>query len=343
MTFRKFFAWFASFLLIVGAYWGVTFNPDWAGYEYYFETQNSPDFLYNYLSEAFLKYGYEFRDLYRFHIFFIALFFSLYFFRLVKTKAFFITVIFLLTNYVAVGTQIRYFMALGTFLLATDMYSTSKKHLSFLLLTALSLIAHQGIFLLIIMLGFTYVFWGKRGRQLNWWIVLIVNVILASVLLGLQLDLDSSKGLFNTYVTEGEKSSWIGGIYHSFPSIIGFICIFNLCRLLGINISLGKSKQLNRQMVLYWVSISPVWIIVASMMVQILGSRYLFIMLPLWLSFLIIFYGKVHKVKDKQLISNTFVIILGVSILFTYIMPYLLMPGNVYVRQMLSMILSYRL
>ena len=93
MKFQKFFGWFASFFLIIVAYWGVTFNPDGVGYEYYFEMQQAPDFLFNFLSEVFQKNGYEFRDLYRFHIFFIALFFSLYFYRVVKTRAIYITAI----------------------------------------------------------------------------------------------------------------------------------------------------------------------------------------------------------------------------------------------------------
>lgn len=291
---RKRYHWFLyllAFAIIVIAYWGVTTNSDWGGYEYWFEHDaTGTDIAFTFLSTWFNDHGLTFRMLYRFHIFLIAFFYVLLFRKLSVNPVLF-TVLMLLFNYVAMGNQIRYYVGFPMALLALS-YFVEEKYVLAAVFGVLAFFFHSSIALFLAIFVFYYFVLSKLKQSSRLIVVVVANVILFYLIRNMGVS-DN----FESYLIEKERiSSTLGGIYNLFPSMIYLYFAYLIDKEI-------KRKQLsysltNEYKFLYTSIMIGAVLFLTSIPTQIIATRMMGVaLMPIWLTYFI----RVKELKIKRI------------------------------------------
>ena len=289
------FQYIFAFFLIVLAYWGVTTNSDWVGYEYWFDVDASgTDKAFAFLSAWFNERGLSFRMLYRFHILLIA-FFYVVLFRKLRVNPILYSVILLLFSYDAVGNQIRYFVGLPMALLAIHYY-VYKKYIWAVILGVLAFFFHSSLFLFFAIFFLYYHLISRVG--ITWELVLIIvfNILLYYVLHETGMSSKIS-GNYDTYITSSSRvSSVLGGIYNLFTTITYIYFAFIINR--EVKIAEPTLTMAIEYKYLYSCIMMGTVLVLCSIPTQIIAHRMMSMaMMPIWLTFFL----RTYKLNIKNI------------------------------------------
>lgn len=365
---RSFISYFFVFFLFIAVYWGVTYTADWVNYESFFDgKQESRDIGFAYLTELFNDLDADYIVLFRFHIVLMAGAF-LHFMRKINAPAW-ILIVFLFINYVALGNQIRYYVALPLTFLALYEYVIKKNPFTYLLFTIASVLMHFSI--LIFHLCFFIVYYLSlylHNRLLFFiYVVNIVGFFLLVSGLGFQ-------ERYVEYLSEERTSTWIGGIYNFLPSLISILSIIKIKQYVDSEYSNDYSDNngdvvdsedkgredealededcgddddgtsVNNDVVFYFLfilSISTSLLILPSLPMQILCNRFITPCFTVWLAFGIkaFSYSAYYRWRILFLLS----LIVIVPVLWTFVFPFVFGIEPHFLIEAALMIESYEL
>lgn len=300
-----------AILIFAIAFWGIHYTSDWDTYRHYFNNpEDSRDYFFGLLAEYFKGQNYSFEMLYRFYISLIA-FSYVYLFNKIKTNPIGLVLIILIFNYVAVGNQIRFYLAFPLCLLAFYEFIRKKYILTVLFLT-ISVLNHKStIILFSVLLGFNiFAYKLKTYKQI---ILIIVLNIIIYILLNYISSFDEKYFAYNTAY---KLSSFLGGLFNIFPYLYPIYIIFQ------INKHIKKVHSDGNHIVykfLYVCSIAPTVFLLSGLFVQVLANRFIMTFLPFWIGYFI-YVGKSQRIKYST--SNA----LKVTILIISIWTFLASP-----------------
>lgn len=265
-----------AFLLFVLAYWGVTYTNDWYTYEWVFNGDLESDFFITQMSLVFVSLGLEYRDLFRLHILLIGFLFVVLS-RKFKASSIGLVFLLLLTNYVAIGNQIRYYMAFPLALWSLYEGCYKKRPVLYVLLAVLSVLCHKGV-ILFHALFWAYMILKKWFRSSFLFIWICVNIFGVFFIFSLP---SLGNEHFSVYAGEGMVSSFLGGVFSNLIAFFALWFVFITNKRMEKS---GSSDQLNS--FLYNISVASSLVLLSSCFIQIIGTRMIRSLLPVWIIYL---------------------------------------------------------
>lgn len=324
------------FVFII-AFWGIRYNSDWEGYtHFYTHSDQSPDIAFGILSDIFNSYNFEYYYLYRFHIVVISLTF-LFFISKFANKYLFVVMTILLFSYVALGNQIRYFVAFPLALLSVYYLFVRKSLFLHILLAVLSLLNHSAI-IIFFLCFYAMLFINKYFSEYFIFFIVFINIIsffvfkIAETLIG---------GHFNAYFDNEQKSSLSGGIYSILQCVIILFCIYKIIKLLRQKTSpILKDRKF---IFLYLLSFCSSFLIFPSLITQIINYRYISPLITVWIIFFLYIKNNEESKHIKRLCNTYIFIIILIKLIWVYLLPTFLLNENTYIIESFVMLNSYKI
>ncbi len=352
-SYSSYFYYGLVFFIFVIVFWGVTYTADWFIYENFYSGKiESRDIGFAYLTEFFNNLNAEYRILYRFHIILMGGAYVVFLHR-IKSSAW-ILILYMVLNYVALGNQIRFYVALPLTFIALHEFLVARNLTSYILITILSFLLHFSV--IIFQLCFFVVYYAALYLQRN--VILLIAVV---NLVGFFLLL-SGVGFqerYLDYLSADRTSSWLGGIYNILPSLVSVICIILIHRYLeyekddiysgeddvedyeevdGVVADDGEDEMLN---FLFIMSTCTTLLILPSLQMQILCHRFISTCLPIWLTYGIKAYSTSFFYKRQILLLMSLMVVL--PFLWSYVFPFVLGIDPHFIIEAALMIESYEL
>jgi hypothetical protein len=200
--------------------------------------------------------------------------FTLFANKFLKNSLLLVMICFLIVNYVPVVNQIRYFVAFGLYIFSIY-YFYIKKYKLFGLFLVFSFLNHFGIIPLYLILFFIR----RNNIQIKTYIIISIIVYIVIYLVQNIVILQDVWG-FDLYLKEEMKSTFLGGVFKMIPSI------FLISLLYFINKRNAIQKD-NKSQFLYRLSFFPIIFIPSITLTQIIGDRYVFNFIIIWLIFIV--------------------------------------------------------
>lgn len=312
---RLFWQSFFAFIVFVLAYWGVTYTSDWEGYLFFFNNSEiSRDPMFAFLSEFFKNRGYTFTDLYKFHIILIS-FSYIYIFKSTRVNPLLLIFISIVFNYVAIGNQIRFYLAFPLILLAFWGLVT-KRYIFTAILFTIAILEHKSVIILFVVLVVFKCLVYRRSFKKQVLLILFANIIIFFLLKFSSL-FDEK---YDNYQSSGNISSLAGGIFNVVPYLLPIYSCLRISKIVR-----RKAPELRDRPIyefLYTCSIAPLVFLISGLYVQVLTNRFIIAFLPIWFAFFIYVYHYPLPSKTKKTIS----IMAWISILIIIFWMFCLMP-----------------
>lgn len=326
---------FFAFIVFVLAYWGVTYTSDWDGYIFFFNhSEMSRDPMFAFLSEFFKNRGYTFIDLYKFHIILISFFF-IYIFKSTRVNPLLLIFISIVFNYVAIGNQIRFYLAFPLVLLAFFELVT-KRYVLTVLLFIIAILEHKSVIILFaVLVVFKFLVY-RLSLKKQMLLILLANIIIF-FLLNFS---DSFDEKYDDYQSAGNISSLAGGIFNVVPYLLPIYSCVRISKILGKKAPELKDKPIYE--FLYTCSIAPMVFLMSGLYVQVLANRFVITFLPIWFAFFIY----VHRHPLQKRTKKTISIMAWTSIMILIFWMFCLMPQLGFVDYFIEtylMLSSYRI
>jgi len=292
-------------------FFNVTYNNDWEGYENMFHGNvDSRDFLFGFLSNVFQKYGFEYLELYQFHIILILLFFIYFISRFSYSYIFTVISIYTLIQFLPVTNQIRYYLAFSVFLVSLYTYIFLNKKGRFLFLFLFSFLAHKAVLFLFLFLFFYYRVKDKRYEKTILFLSFIVFFIpfILNIIIGYFSD-------FESYLEADYTSSFIGGLFSNFIWLIWFLYIYFQ------NLKLKEIEVDEKYKFLYKLSIFPFLFFPLSFSYQILTHRFVIAMLFVWIIYFLYSLNYIDLVMKKIVSITSFLLLVTFTFFYVFVLP----------------------
>lgn len=320
------------------AFWGITYTSDWEGYVYGFENQNfSRDVAFEWMSEICQKKGWNFVILYRFHILLMAVLYSILY-KILKLNPITFVLLTLLVGYVGLGNQIRYYVAFPITLIACFIIHKKQQTssiISSVLLQGGSMCFHSTTIILYVLFLFARFILIRFSPQIMLALTIVANLIIFYVIYKTNWLVDEQ---YDAYKSLELTSSLAGGIFNSTPALLALYYIWRI----KIN-NKEAFFQCQECSFIYTLAISVLPLILISFYMQILGSRILVALLPLYIGM----FDRVSKItkrlKYKRMCYHSVCFILIFFIIWKFILPIILNVNMQTLNELVLMLKSYTL
>lgn len=318
------------------AFWGITYTSDWEGYVYGFENQNfSRDVAFEWMSELCQKKGWDFVILYRFHILLMAILYSVLY-KVLKLNPIPFVLLTLLVGYVGLGNQIRYYVAFPITIIAC--YLLNKKLqassvISSVMLQVASMCFHSTTIILYTLYLFARFFLIKFSPPIRSVMIVIANIIIYYVIYQTNWFVEEQ---YDAYKSIELTSSLLGGIFNLTPA---FLALYYVWRIKKNNSeAIFECQECS---FIYIISLSVLPLILVSFYMQILGSRILVALLPLYLGLFVRVSKITKRLKYKTMCHNSFYFTLLYFIIWRFILPMVLNVNMQTLNELVLMLKSY--
>jgi hypothetical protein len=286
----------------------ITYTADYDMYSNFYDwNYDETDFLFRNLITFYHKNNWGFHALFATHVVAITL---LFYFFIVKLNAnvFYILSIFIAVIFIPYINQIRYFLAFPFFLLASYYLFYSRNLFLFFLFGLLGALSHSGVIVLYSYFLF-YLFVPERFHSI------ILKYTAAVLFLASYLLFNTSFYLyfdhFGEYLRNGNQSSILGGIFNVLPILATLVPLFLLDK------KYTGNRQDKTYLFLKRTSFFTVAFIPASIFIQIIGQRYVFPFLVVWIMFFL------FLLRDKKIsIRNRYIIFSYLFLVFILYLQY---------------------
>lgn len=328
------FSYIVAFLLLILPFWGLHYISDWDAYNYFFTNPSaSRDYFFSVLANLFRENGLDFESLYRFNIFLIGISY-LWLFRKTNADLIVLAIVAIFFNYVAIGNQIRFFLAYPCCLLSFYYFINKKYWICFVLLT-FSIINHKTVIILFATLATTNILLYKFSPTKQIIYIIVANFAMF-FMLNYTLSFDEK---YTDYLSSNRISSLAGGAFNVFPYLFPIYYTFILNRMIRkFNCGLAANKLYK---FLYSSAIATCIFLVSGLQVQVLSNRFIVSFLPIWISLFSFVYTNTPRVvglKAKKYILYT--------VLIVFLWIFVVKPSlgyNGYINEAILMISSYSL
>ena len=259
---------------------GVEDTADKFMFEYfYYNDWDKIDPMFIYLSKLMNAYGYNYYAFYRVHI----IVYTLSYFLLISrytNNIFYVFLVFFVLYYVPYVNQIRYYMAFPFLLLSFHYFVYQRNLWLFALFTFLAVTSHSAI---IVLYGFFPLYYFVQSKNFFRAALLSSGIAFLLVLVLFQMGLIQALEHFGAYAGKGMTSSVSGGIFNALPYFlyIGYLYLIDR-RYRRRNPDYEDDKKYRY---LSKLSFFTIVFIPASIFIQILGNRYVFPFLIIWVIF----------------------------------------------------------
>ncbi|WP_326985998.1 EpsG family protein [Chryseobacterium sp. MP_3.2] len=270
---------------------GITDSADLPMYEFaYGKQRNDFDPMFVFLNSIMKTNGFTFLEFFKFHLIVYTLTYFFFITRYTKNY-FYVFLVFIVLYYVPYVNQIRYYMAFPFFLLALHYFLTTRNWFLFILFTFLALITHSAILILYLFIPMFYFLSTK-----NFFLVTFISAFafLAIVLLLFQLGILQQLEHFGEYFGKGNTGSLSGGFFNSLPYFVYLSFLWFIDKKYKKNNSdyaLDRNYRFLSKLSFFTIIFIP-----ASFITQVLGHRYVFPFLIIW----IIYYMYMIRNQSKQ-------------------------------------------
>ncbi len=250
----------------------ISYTADWKNYRFLFDNTDidSKDYFIKFISLKFSEYGLEYKRVYQFHIFFIAILYTSFTSKFLRNPLL-VVLCFLLVCFVPLTNQIRYFLAFILYLFSIY-YFYKKEYKKFIIFLCLTLLNHIAILPLYLIL-----FFFRKEFKLKYYVFLslIIYIVMFSIT---NISFSNKFDAFNFYLKDDMRSSFLGGLLKIFPSFLTLSLIYFLSK---------RRKFIDGDAVfLYKTSFFPIIFLPTATMIQIIGDRYVFVFSIVWFIFL---------------------------------------------------------
>ena len=335
----KALAYLCNGLLLAAVFYltlGVRDTADNFMFEYFYDNEwEKIDPMFIYLSKLMNAYGYDYYAFYRVHL----ITYTLAYFYLISrytSNIFYVFLVFFVLYYVPYVNQIRYYMAFPFFLLSLHYFVYRRNLWLFALFGFLSVTSHAAI---IVLYGFLPMYYLVKSKNF-FRIALIASAsAFTAVLLLFQVGLIQMIEHFGSYAGKGMTSSLSGGIFNALPYFmyLGYLYIVDK-RYRKRNPDF-ESDQLYGY--LSKLSFFTIIFIPSSFLMQVLGHRYVFPFIIIWVIFFL-YMMRNESNKSKFLNFLAFALVhcaVGYSI---YILPKILMGESHYEEELIRSLKSIK-
>lgn len=311
---NNFCSLFLSFIVYIIVIGFVTYNNDWNTYEFrYNNVTDTHDVLYNFLFYNFKKLNFLYKDFYLFNqVLNIVL--LLLFIRNSKNANNSLLVI--LVVLVMLGSTasilLRFFTCYLFFINAVYYYNIKNRRFIAIILFVLSFTAHFGSAIMIIMFLLSrYI----NMKYLNLKYILFIGFIIA-LLKNIIFEILTTFSNSFIFYTESDSSSIEGGILVALPSIIWFLLILFIAKMLE-----KKTIIDELYLFLYYFSILPFFLLITSFKEQIILLRYIEPFIIFWVSY-IVYSLRFFKIRQRIHLIIFVIIITFISLYIKYYLPF---------------------
>lgn len=281
----KFLSYFFNAILLAIVFYftlGVTDTADTYIFKFFYENDwEKIDPMFIFLMKVMNSYHLDYFSFYKLHIIVYTL--SYYFFISRYTKnIFYVFLLFFVLYYVPYVNQFRYYLAFPFYLLSIYYFVQNRNILVSTVFTALALTTHSAIILLYGFLPMYYFFSTKSFFKYTFVFSGITFII---VLVLFQLGIVQQLDHFGEYFKKGMTSSLAGGIFNAIPYFVYIFYLWIIDRKYRKqNLDFAEDKTYS---FLSKFSFFSIIFIPASFFVQVLGHRYVFPFIIVWIIFLL--------------------------------------------------------
>ncbi|WP_417431765.1 EpsG family protein [Halpernia sp.] len=301
----------------------ITYTADYPMYESYFKKEyENTDFIFYKSAYYFRHHNLTFQDLFGAHILVISALYLLFISKF-NSNFFYIFGVYLLLSFIPYVNQIRFYLAFPCFLLAAYYLLLNRKVMWFCLFGVLGGLSHSAILPLYSFFLF-YLFVPEKFYK---------NILIfGSIILFITSYIVSNTTLyaafehFGEYIKNENQSSFLGGVFSMLPTLVILIPLYLLDKKYLGNRNLPTYKFLKK------LSFYTVLLIPASTFIQIIGYRYVFPFLVVWIMFfLYLIKDKPLKVKIRHFFISYLLII--VVLYLQYILPLEVLGESSYLEE----------
>lgn len=308
----------------------ITYTADYEMYKSLYDWEfEHTDILFRNMVLFFKANNYSFHALFVTHI--IAYTILYYFFVLkFNPNTFFILIAFIVIIFIPYINQIRYFFAFAFFLYAAYYLLYNRKLILFAIFSVLGFLSHSAIIMLYIYF-LLYLFLPKK-HYANVLKVITIVLFVSSYVVS-KTSIITYFEHFGGYMSVENQSSVMGGIFHILPIAALMLPLYLLDK------GYRGDRSDKTYIFLKRTSFFSAALIPASIFIQIIGQRYVFPFLIIWLIFF--FYlikDNTHSKKVRYVILSYF--IFAVVLYLQYGLPYLVFGESVFVEELVKSIES---
>lgn len=323
---------FSALLLLLVFYFtlGVTDNADNFMFKYFYENDwEKIDPMFIFLMKIMNHFKYDYFDFYKVHLIVYTL--SYFFFISRYTKnIFYVFLVFFVLYYVPYVNQIRYYLAFPFFLLSIYYFIQNRNIFLFVLFTILAITSHSAIILLY---GFIPLYYFISSKYFFKIIFSLSGFAFLVVLVLFQLGIAQQIEHFGEYFKADKTSSVLGGIFNALPYFIYIAYLWIIdkrYRKRNLDFINDTTYLLLSKLSFYCIIFIP-----ASFFVQVLGHRYVFPFIIVWM----IYY--LHVIRNETPIIKFFnFLVLAIVHIFVafaiYILPNYLFGESSYEEELIK-------
>lgn len=307
---------------------GIRDNSDWKMYYYFFKLGNEEtDLMFVLLAKLFKTAGFEFADLYTFHMVSIIMLFVLVISRYTRNW-FYVLYIFLVLDYVHLTNQIRYYFGFPILMLGLYYMMYRKKYTLSILLLFLALLFHKGLFMLLLFIPAYYLIpVGHYIRVILWLSTALTVVVVAVVNFGVGISLEH----FDNYLGREYEASLMGGLFNALPYLIYLTFIY----IEHVRLTRRQPEILNepKNVLIMKLAFFPLLFLPASLLLQILGHRYI---MPFSIFYAVYYLLLIRGLPEKErfLKMILFTLVHFAAVYSIYLLPDYFLSENHYLDQL---------
>jgi hypothetical protein len=319
-------------LLLTGLCGIVTYTPDWEGYQIWIDNGSDREVFFRYISRIVNYYGFNYSHL---HLAFIAA----YSFCLVLLISHFtknllvVVVLYLSINFLFYTTQIRFFLAY--YLCCTAFYQMFilKRKLTPVVILLFALLNHYSVVLFIPIFYFFKVDFRKFDNNI------IIAAFLSCLMFfgGFQIVTYLFGSTFGSYLLAEKTSSFIGGLYFFFPSILSYFFIYRIVK----KKALARPELLDdpKFKFLYCLSFFPYIYIGIAFFIQIIGHRFIYPSI-LFQLLIISYLERYNSLKETYTLRLYVFAFLSFYLTYIYYLPLVIFNNSPIYEEVIKIISS---
>lgn len=296
---------------------------------FYYNDWDKIDPMFIYLGRVMNYFHFDYHAFYQVHLVVYTLMYLLFISKFTKNY-FYVFLVFFVLYYVPYINQIRYYLSFPFFLLSLYYFVQVRRWFWFILFTFLAVVSHSAIVLLYTFLPLYYFLSTKRFFSTS---LVLSGVAFVVMLVLFNLGIAQQIEHFGEYFDKGMTSSVAGGFFNAVPYFIYIIYLWYVDRKYKRahpDFEMDKTYSFLSKLSFYTIIFIP-----ASFFVQVLGHRYVFPFLIVWLIFLL--YTMRNESRQEKLLRLGQAMMVHLAVGFAiYLLPYMVLGKSFYVEEMVK-------
>lgn len=310
----------------------ITYTADYDMYSAFYNwNYEDTDVLFRNINSFYREKQWGFHAVFITHVVAITALFTFFILKF-NTNLFYIFTVFIILIFIPYINQIRYYLAFPSFLLAAFYLIYNRNLFLCMIFAVLGVMSHSAVLLLYTFFLFYYFMPEKYYAA-------VLKVFAAVLFVGSYVvsktSLITYLEHFGGYLSSENQSSVVGGIFNILPTLALIIPLFIIDK------NYKGDKKDRTYVFLKKLGFFSTILIPASIFIQILGQRYVFPFLVVWiLFFLYLIKDQRFAVRTRYIIGSYLVV--GIALYLQYGLAYIVFGKSFYVEELTETIDSIK-